>query len=263
MPEIAEVRIMSDYINHHSSGEVFNAAYHVEKGNIPVKFHMSKFRVSSTSSGKELVVNINDIPIYCFMGMSGNWKYVRTNEWNDTKYTRLRLDNNKGYSLLMHGGYMGPKYSVGKRFVGGIKRGPDPVKEFEIFKINILDNLQHKDFDKPICETLLNQKYFNGIGNYMRSTILYYMDIDPFLESRQTINENINILDMCRDTAIRAYKLNGGHLKDWRNPFDSDYQEFRDWVFYQKGTSCKDSIGRTFWFDKKWKDSCPYGTKDS
>jgi len=257
MPEIAEVRIMSDYINHHSDGNTYHSAYHVEKGNIAKKFHKKEFLLESSSNGKELLVKMGDIPIYCFMGMSGNWKYVPTDKWEDTKHIRLRFDNNDGYSLLMHGGYMGPKYSVNKKF-NGVKRGPDPVKEFDKFKENIISNLERKHFDKPICDVLLDQRYFNGVGNYVRSTVLYYLDINPFLDARETIKNNIDILEMCRDVAIKAYKLNGGQLRDWKNPFDSDYKEFRDWVFYQKGISCKDSTGRTFWFDKKWENKCVY-----
>lgn len=37
----------------------------------------------------------------------------------------------------------------------------------------MLKNLDDKAFDKPICEALLNQKFFNGIGNYLRAEILY------------------------------------------------------------------------------------------
>ena len=37
----------------------------------------------------------------------------------------------------------------------------------------MLENLEKSVFNKPICEVLLNQKYFNGIGNYLRAEILY------------------------------------------------------------------------------------------
>lgn len=37
----------------------------------------------------------------------------------------------------------------------------------------MLKNLDDRAFDKPICEALLNQKYFNGIGNYLRAEILF------------------------------------------------------------------------------------------
>ena len=41
------------------------------------------------------------------------------------------------------------------------------------FRNNVLQNLEAAAFNKPICEVLLNQKYFNGIGNYLRAEILY------------------------------------------------------------------------------------------
>ena len=50
----------------------------------------------------------------------------------------------------------------------GSDRGPDSVVEYEDFRQNVLDNLENQAFKKPICETLLNQKFFNGIGNYLR-----------------------------------------------------------------------------------------------
>lgn len=38
---------------------------------------------------------------------------------------------------------------------------------------NVLRNLADKVFDQPICEALLDQRFFNGIGNYLRAEILY------------------------------------------------------------------------------------------
>lgn len=261
MPELAEIKIMSDYINSHSKGRTFTKSFHVEKGNIPVDSNLiENFKVEADSNGKELIVKMyNDdkcVNLSVFMGMSGNWLFTKTETWSDRKFTRFRLDTTDGYSLLLYGLYMGPKYRVGG-FIG-VKRGVDPTREFETFKKNVLENLDKKVFDKPICEALLEQKYFNGIGNYLRSTILYYLDVNPFEEARKVIKDNPKVLDMCRDIPMTAYKLNGGQLQDWKNPFDSDYEEFKKWVFYQKGISCKDKTGRTFWYDEKWGDYCPY-----
>lgn len=55
----------------------------------------------------------------------------------------------------------------------GPARGPDPVLEHQLFCDHVLSNIHLDVFNKPICEVLLNQKYFNGIGNYLRSEILY------------------------------------------------------------------------------------------
>jgi len=255
MPELAEIKIMSDYINHHSKRRKFSKLYHVEKGNNPVDSELiENFEVVANSFGKELqlktISNEKTLDFSVFMGMSGNWKFVPTEIWNDTRFVRMRIDTTDGHSLLLYGSYMGPRYRLGS--FTGVKRGPDPTKEFDKFKSNILDNLRQKAFDKPICEVLLNQKYFNGIGNYLRSTILYYINVNPFEGARTIIMNNPDILELCRDIPIKAYQLNGGQLSDWTNPFNSDPDSFKKWVFYQKGLSCKDSTGRTFWYDKKW-----------
>jgi formamidopyrimidine-DNA glycosylase len=262
MPEITEVRIMSDFINQNSENR-FIKAWHVEKGNNPKPFEWEHhFNVQADSKGKELLLNFynrigEELKIWVFMGMNGNWKYVPTDEWNQTKFVRMRLDDESGNSLLLYGGFMGPKYSVGKPF-NGTKRGPDPTKQFDKFKSNVLDNLDKKVFDNPICEVLLNQEYFSGIGNYLRSTIIHYGNVNPFDSGRKSLSENPHILDLCRDIPLKSYQLNGGQLRDWSNPFDNDSKEFEEWVYYQKGLSCKDKGGRTFWFEEKWKDSCPY-----
>lgn len=253
MPEWAEVRISADFINTNSEGKLFTNLFHVEKGNQPLlDSNYTNFTISADTNGKELILKINQIPIYIFMGMSGGWKYLPTEDWNSVKFTRLRFDDNTGMTLSLYGGFLGPKYSLGKPFKGS-KRGPDVVKEFELFKQNVLNNLDKKAFEKPIYEALLNQEYFNGIGNYLRSTILYYLDENPFLDAKTIIQNRPDILDLCKEIPLKAYNLNGGQLRDWENPFVVDSTEFDDWVFYQKGESIKDSNNRTFWYNKKWK----------
>ena len=38
---------------------------------------------------------------------------------------------------------------------------------------NVLNNLDKAVFKRPICEALLDQQYFNGMGNYLRAEALY------------------------------------------------------------------------------------------
>ena len=42
-----------------------------------------------------------------------------------------------------------------------------------LFRKHVLNSLEVAAFKKPICEVLLDQKHFNGIGNYLRAEILY------------------------------------------------------------------------------------------
>ncbi|XP_038178929.1 endonuclease 8-like 1 isoform X4 [Arvicola amphibius] len=51
----------------------------------------------------------------------------------------------------------------------------------------VLRNLSDKAFDRPICEALLDQRFFNGIGNYLRAEILYRLKIPPFEKARTVL----------------------------------------------------------------------------
>lgn len=260
MPELTEIKIMSDFINQNSINKIFKYCYHVAKGNNPELFVSDDFTVSSTTNGKELLVDMfslkteEHIPIYVFMGMSGNWKYVPTEKWNDTKFIRFRMDDDTGNSLLLYGGYMGPKYSVGKPF-GGTKRGPDPTKDFDKFKENIISNLDKKAFDKPLCEVLLNQQYFNGIGAYLTAEIVGRLDMNPFEKIKNFSNDELNMLfDMILNCCEESYKFGGGELRDWNNPFGSS--RIDEWIkFYNKKDIClKEKFGtRNIWIQRKWK----------
>jgi endonuclease VIII-like 1 len=258
MPELAELRIMQDYINHHSKKRKFTKLYHVQKGNIPIDSELIEdFEVIAESFGKELQLKTkNDtktLDFSVFMGMSGNWKFVPTENWNDTKFIRMRIDTDDGNSLLLYGSYMGPKYRLGA--FTGVKRGPDPTKQFDEFKRNVLDNLKLKAFDKPICEVLLNQKYFNGIGAYLNSEIVGRLDFNPFKKfnslSDNELNNLFNVLKKCCD---ESYYLGGGELQDWFNPFGRGNIE--EWIkFYGNKITCfKQKFGtRNIWIQKKWK----------
>ena len=55
----------------------------------------------------------------------------------------------------------------------GKDRGPDIVNEYEAFRSNVLDHLEDPVFGRAVCEVMLNQKYCNGVGNYLRADVLF------------------------------------------------------------------------------------------
>jgi len=258
MPEAPEIRIMSDFINQNSKDFRFKKLFHVEKGNNPIDSNYDQYNVSADFYGKQLQLNFynrlgESMNISVFMGMSGNWKLVPTESWSDTKFTRMRLDREDGMSLLLYGGYMGPKYKIGGF---DTKRGFDIVKDFDKFKENVISNLNAKVFDKPICEVLLDQRYFDGVGAYLCSEIIGRLDINPFTQARMAIEENDRIFLMCRDIINESYNLGGGELKDWTNPIVKS--KINDWLlFYGNKIVCyKQKFGtRNIWIHKKFKSN--------
>jgi formamidopyrimidine-DNA glycosylase len=105
---------------------------------------------------------------------------------------------------------------------------------------------------------MLDQKAFNGVGNYLRSSIIKMMDINPFLKFGELSEEEIDALGKTTKLACEYfYMTKGGQLRDWKNPF-GESGDFRSLLYYQQGESLYDKGKRRFWFDPKWKATEKY-----
>ena len=65
-------------------------------------------------------------------------------------------------------------------------------------------------FKRSICEVLLDQRYFNGIGNYLRAEILHRAQISPFVAAIEALkgpNADL-LLDLCR--SVPKYVMDMG-----------------------------------------------------
>ena len=95
-------------------------------------------------------------------------------------------------SALWHAGLWGPESD----------RGPDPLSEYEEFRAKVLRSVGanrlapgdgQKDegiaqiWERPICEVLLDQRFFNGVGNYVRAELLWLAKIPPFTRARDVL----------------------------------------------------------------------------
>ena len=102
----------------------------------------------------------------------------------------------------------------------------------------------------------MDQKFFNGIGNYLRAEILYRIpSLDPRTTGREAIASHPEVLELCRDIPNMAYIQGGGQLKDWENPWQSDKEKFERFIKCYNNKNMghiMDKNGRRFWFDPKW-----------
>ena len=276
MPELAEVMIMSEYINTVTKGKVFKSVQKskVTKVKTQIKLHKTLsggFSIKAESKGKGLTLILftsrDELKISVAMGMTGNWAFVPTSEI--PKHSHLMFHTTDGHTLCLVDVRRFAKWKLGE----DNKRGPCPVKEHDKFFVKVCTAIENnvKLFDKPICEVLMDQKYFNGIGNYLRAEILYRAGVNPFVPAGSARSSHPDILELCKEIPEEAYVIGGGELKDWENPYNRGYgrgrinrkmkkdipHNFRDWLqCYQKGLSVEDSKGRKFWFDKKYQKSC-------
>jgi len=272
MPEISEVRIMSEFINRVASDVDYFVGMsknpeHKSKTSLVIPFE--HFQIKAYSRGKELMVRFISLdfsydesdplvkPLVFTMGMSGNWNYSKT-IFDVPKHTHLMI-------MDCHGGVLG--MNDVRRFARwdwrswNEERGHDPVQETELFKKDILENLmKDRVFQKPIYEVMMNQKYFNGVGNYLRAEILGRIDLDPRLSAGDyIIRAGDKFFNMTEKIIVESYELGGGQFKDWYNQADLEKKkskEFQAWMqFYFNKERCvpiKDKQDRNFWIDKKW-----------
>ena len=254
MPELAEIKIMSEYINNVCEGEDFTS--------ISVSPEVSKrlsliqptelqiFSISAQSRGKELLLTlksgINEYKLSVAMGMSGHWALA--DSWDSPKHTHLKFNTVSGRSLCL---IDARRFARWKWVSAWSKnRGPCPVAEKALFIENVLNNLNRAKFKKPIHLLLMDQQYFNGIGNYLRAEILFRADQDPFEAANTALINNPKILELCHQVPLEAYVIGGGQLKDWSNPFDVPPDGFEQWIRCYGRSECSivDKNGRTFWW---------------
>ena len=155
MPEISEVRIMSEYINEVSQNKTF---VNIRKSKVSkVKTNLDGdwsigFNLKSESRGKELILKLEGLnkSLLTNMGMSGNWFF--TENKNIPKHAHLIFETKEGWSLCMVDVRRFAKWRWSETW--SENRGPDPIKEKLEFIENISKNLDKKDFQKPIYELM-------------------------------------------------------------------------------------------------------------
>lgn len=153
-----------------------------------VPFEAETYSLWAESRGKELKVYLNPqngekktkkkvktVPeqtvkhLLFKFGMSGCFRLASVEEI--PKHAHLRFFSKDKKSVLCYVDYRRfGSWTINGEW--GSDRGPDPITEYADFRKNVLDNLDNAAFNRAICETLLNQKYFNGIGNYLRQVII-------------------------------------------------------------------------------------------
>ncbi|KAI6645986.1 Endonuclease 8-like 1 [Oopsacas minuta] len=259
MPELGEVTIFSKIVNEAGKNYNFKSISNLSKKNPDIPVTWKEFGIRSESRGKELViivfrlgageaeeirvlVNLSMTGIFCFNKTTEPPKYVKLQFITSCTTHSLFFSDQKGWGVW-HIAEKGELWSD--------NRGPDPLTEYDLFRKNVLSNLKAKQFNNCICEALLEQLYFNGIGNYLRAEILFRAGINPFLPARDVLQaiadtegeegaKGEDILDLCRSVPQEVVTLG-------INKYAEDNKKWADWCqCYDKPgmTATKDKNGR-------------------
>ncbi|XP_056428566.1 endonuclease 8-like 1 [Hyla sarda] len=289
MPEGPELLLASVYVNKVCNGLRFGGK--VEKSEVSknpeVPFSCPEYTISAVSRGKEMKLLLTPADeaseaacVVFRFGMSGGFKMATEDEI--PKHAHLRFYSlDKPRKVLC---FVDPRRFGSWHYNGTwqLERGPCVMTEHDQFRENVLNHLSDKPFDKPICEVMLNQKYFNGIGNYLRSEILFRLKTPPFMPARTVLEsiknlkqkeglslskkvkikkENPDLLQLCYLVPMEVIKLGGKGYDPWHT---GEYSVLVKWFqcYSVPGMkSLRDSNGRTVWFQGEPGPCAPKGKK--
>jgi len=267
MPEAPEILMYTDFLSYIGTKSFCHGIQKMPiSKNKDISFsimdpelQLNPLTMEFESKGKEIALNLYDKnnfhKRFLFqMGMSGYWLVCDEPNFHSTP----RVKNNTVLRILIHSGESDvngflclvdtrrfAKWSEISKDAWGSNRGPDPYRQRDVFKENILLSLHEKEFNKPIYEVLLNQKYFNGVGNYIRAVICGRIDINPFQNARDYIKTDPDLFfKIIWDTIDESYDLQikNKMTNDWYSPYDNKKESF-----------IEDSNKRRFWYKNKWK----------
>nr|XP_047937408.1 endonuclease 8-like 1 isoform X4 [Anser cygnoides]XP_047937409.1 endonuclease 8-like 1 isoform X4 [Anser cygnoides] len=280
MPEGPELALAGRYINEACGGLVFcGGAERSAVGRGPeVPFRSEAYRLGAAARGKELRLRLEPLgpgrpqALVFRFGMSGGFRLRPAAAPPRHAHLRFLTRESPPRALCFVDARRFGSWRLGDAWQPG--RGPCVLTEYRAFRENVLKNLDDKAFDKPICEALLNQKYFNGIGNYLRAEILYRLKIPPFEKARTVLEalkhqeqarrkknssltlskklklkrDNPDLLELCHTVPMEVVAAE-------KNLLDPDHADnhtaFKNWLqcYGVPGmSSLRDHNGRTIWF---------------
>ncbi|XP_066184829.1 endonuclease 8-like 1 [Sylvia atricapilla] len=294
MPECPELHLAGRFINGACGALVFAGG--VERSAVgrgpEVPFRSEAYSISAIARGKELRLTLSALDpaagppaqdlVFRF-GMSGSFRLCPAAELPRHAHLRFLTRESPPRALC----FVDPR-RFGSWRLGAAwqpERGPCVVSEYQAFRENVLKNLDDRAFDKSICEALLNQKYFNGIGNYLRAEILFRLKIPPFEKARTVLEalkeqeqrkkdpsltlskkvklrqENPDLLELCHTVPMEVIMAE----KQLFDPEHSDnYAAFKNWLqcYLVPGmSSLRDRSGRTIWFQGEAGPMAPKGQR--
>lgn len=199
------------------------------------------------TKGKAMLISLdNDQVIYSHNQLYGKWyirnayTYPKTN-----RQLRLALHNEKKSALL----YSASDIEVLKNgeeeehpFLS--KVGPDLLSE-DVTPDDLFARFQEKRFQRrKWTSLLLDQAFIGGIGNYLRSEILFVAGISPFSRPIDCTEEQLyRAAKACIDLIWRSYEnkgiTNDPALAEELKKKGKKRYEYRHWVFNREDRPCR------------------------
>ena len=213
MPEGPEIHREADSIREALKGESVSYLYFYHDHLKPYEKELTGYTVKSVEAyGKGLVIGFeNDTWFYSHNQLYGKWYIRNAGEYPDTN-RQLRAEiQNHTYSALLYSAseieIMDGNALEEHSYLS--KLGPDILKPIE--PETIVQRMKSDRFKRrSFAALLLDQEFLGGIGNYLRSEILFDARIDP--RKRPKDYQDTQLAELARSAIIishRAYQTGG------------------------------------------------------
>lgn len=248
MPEGPEIRKAADKIEQaikaKATSEVFFAFEHLK----PYETELAGQTVRQLETrGKALLIHFdNDLSIYSHNQLYGVWMVRNAYNYPTTKrQLRLAIHNAKKSALLYSASdieVLSPEQIPIHPFLS--KLGPDVLSP-GLRPAQVLTLLTAKKNQRRQFTTLyLDQHFLAGIGNYLRSEILYVARLHPRLRPIDCSDAQLEALaEASIAVPYQSYRYNGiTNDLDLANQLKAKGQkrsQYRHWVFSRAGRPCR------------------------
>tara|TARA_Y100000739_G_scaffold216469_1_gene211983 strand:- start:4586 stop:5380 length:795 start_codon:yes stop_codon:yes gene_type:complete len=259
MPEGPEVKIASDYLN-----KSFKKKERI-KFNILSNYYNNKYNnifetiskeyksfTESFTIGKNIFIELKGKKkLHIHLGMTGKWCDTNIKHCHfeiSSKQKKIFFNDVRkfgGIQILEQDNF------CKKYFKEYDLLNPKYNYEKHILKLNSINT------KKSVCKILLDQTYFPGVGNYIKSETLYASGIHPEEKWGNICGNKLH--QLIRNTKFimqKSYDNGGAELKDFSNPFKKS--TFKLKIYGRKKTetnqniiSVKTSDSRTTWICKQ------------
>jgi len=259
MPEGPEVKIASDYFNEFFAEskkiefEIITDYYYEKYCDVfnTISNNLEKFKPTFTV-GKNIFLELSNNEIFNFhLGMTGGWSselikhcHFRVFDCNNELFFRdvRKFGNMKIITKAQFDNKFNATYDLLNKSYN-IKKHLNYLEE----KVNTR---------KSICSTIMDQKFFPGVGNYIKSESLYTSKIHPEEKwGNLTRDMRIDLIKNTKEVMKNSYQAGGAELKDFKNPFHSS--KFTLKVYGKTHTKSNNSITSMTTSDSRKSWFCP------
>lgn len=227
MPEGPEVRVYADFLMKNMVGKRLTGLEYDEKSRYQkngLKNHQQLLDALPTkiihvyAVGKKIVINLESgQSLMSSLEMEGRWNINRA-----TKHTNIWMDVGDDRFLFedcRHHGHLDIYLSDADLNEKLDTIGPDLLSETVTrdMWLRVVRNARIAHLE--ICDFLLEQKYFSGVGNYCRAEALYRAKIRPNAKLKEISDEDHDQIRIaCIDVLNKSYDAQGATLKTFLTP---------------------------------------------